>query len=54
MPPPNIQLGPFGPPTSPKQVLHDIGVVGDAASGEITGSKEDDSIEAITMVTWEG
>lgn len=54
MPPPNIQLGPFGPPTSPKQVIHDIGVVGDAASGEITGSKEDDSIEAITMVTWEG
>lgn len=49
---PNTALQPFGPSTSPKQVFHDIGVVGDAASRQITGSKKDDSIEAITVVTW--
>lgn len=50
-PPPS---GHFGPPASPEQVFHDISIVGDAASGQITGSKEDDSIEAVAMVTWEG
>lgn len=34
-----------------EEVLHDVIVVGTAAVGQVTGSKNDDSVQSFTVVT---